>query len=597
VRRPLLLVLSGIVSLSGCGGGDSVDSGSGGSGGSGSVSITSPAPPQAATELVAVRLEGGAFISPTRRVCCTGSATDSGVAVTWTNSTTGAGGPATQSISYCWFLAFFPCNHAWSASVPVNLGSNSIAVTASDGDGNFATATIVVVRNPDATPPSVTATSPADLAAGVPLDASLTATFSEPMDPATLDASTFVLEGAIPVAGTVTYSAGERTATLDPAANLTAATTYTARITTGARDLAGSNALAMDFAWTFTTGSNVWQATSMMDAPTYAAPPSAVWTDTEMIVWGATAADRVGARYNSSFDTWQPVEPSGSPSARSSHLAVWTGTEMIVWGGLQQNPLAWVNDGARYDPVNNTWQPLPTLDAPSPRMGATAVWTGTEMIVWGGWDAATFADLNNGARYDPATDAWAPLNATSAPSARSGHTAIWTGSEMIVWGGVAAAAWTNTGGRYDPASNSWQPTVATGAPAARNNHAAVWTGTRMVVWGGTAGTAGNPPLNTGGRYDPLGNSWQATATAGAPDTGVGFSAVASASGMMIWGGISSVSSTPVDTGAVYNPATNQWSAIATTGAPSARSGHVAVWTGASMVVWGPLVNTGGLYSP
>jgi hypothetical protein len=67
--------------------------------------------------------------------------------------------------------------------------------------------------------------------------------------------------------------------------------------------------------------------------------------------------------------------------------------------------------------------------------------------------------------------------------------------------------------------------------------------------------------------------------------------------MMIWGGISSVSSTPVDTGAVYNPATNQWSAIATTGAPSARSGHVAVWTGASMVVWGPLVNTGGLYSP
>jgi N-acetylneuraminic acid mutarotase len=335
----------------------------------------------------------------------------------------------------------------------------------------------------------------------------------------------------------------------------------------------------------------------MMDAPTYAAPPSAVWTDTEMIVWGATAADRVGARYDPGTNTWLAVEPSGSPSARGSHLAVWTGTEMIVWGGLQRNPMAWVNDGARYDPVSNAWQPLPTLNAPSPRMGATAVWTGTEMIVWGGWDAATSADLNDGARYDPATDAWSPLNATSAPSARSGHTAIWTGSEMIVWGGVAAAAWTNTGGRYDPASNSWQPTVATGAPAARNNHAAVWTGTRMVVWGGTAGTAGNPPLNTGGRYDPVQNTWQATATAGAPDTGVGFSAVASASGMMIWGGVSSASSTAVDTGAIYNPATNQWSAIATTGAPSARSGHVAVWSGAAMVVWGPLGNTGGRYTP
>jgi hypothetical protein len=67
--------------------------------------------------------------------------------------------------------------------------------------------------------------------------------------------------------------------------------------------------------------------------------------------------------------------------------------------------------------------------------------------------------------------------------------------------------------------------------------------------------------------------------------------------MMVWGGISSVSLNPVDTGAIYNPATNQWSAIATTGAPTARSGHVAVWSGAAMVVWGPLGATGGRYSP
>jgi len=415
--------------------------------------------------------------------------------------------------------------------VPVNLGNNSISVTASDGAGNFATATIIIVRNPDATPPEVTATSPVHQANGVPLDASLTATFSEQMNPATLATATFVLQdsGANPVPGTVTYSSGERTAMFDPTGNLASASVYTARITTGAMDLAGNNALAADFVWSFTTGSSFWQATSTNGAPAYSFSPSAVWTGTEMIVWGGTALGSAGAKYDPATDTWQAIRSMGAPSARSSHLAVWTGSEMIVWGGLQQNPLTWVSDGARYNPVFDTWQPLSMANAPSPRSRATAVWTGTEMIVWGGEDTTTFASLNDGARYNPATDTWEPITTTGAPSGRSQHTAVWTGSEMIIWGGIAAAAWTNTGGRYNPASGTWQPTVATGAPEARNNHTAVWTGTRMVVWGGTGGTAGNPPLNTGGRYDPVANSWQATATAGAPPTYLGFSAVQSGS--------------------------------------------------------------------
>jgi N-acetylneuraminic acid mutarotase len=119
----------------------------------------------------------------------------------------------------------------------------------------------------------------------------------------------------------------------------------------------------------------------------------------------------------------------------------------------------------------------------------------------------------------------------------------------------------------------------------------------MVVWGGERGSPFNAALNTGGRYDPLSDSWQSTTTTGAPLTHVGFSAVSAGSNMMIWGGISSTTQTPVNTGATYNPATNQWSAMSATGAPTARSGHVAVWTGASMIVWGPQINTGGRYTP
>jgi hypothetical protein len=433
--------------------------------------------------------------------------------------------------------------------VPVNPGSNHISVTAADNAGNFDTDSIIIVRNPDSTPPAVTAVSPVDQVTGVPLDANLSATFNEQMNPATLNAATFVLQdsGANTVPGTVTYSSAGNVASFDPDVNLASASTYTARITTGAMDLAGNNPLAADFVWTFTAGSSIWQTTSTNGAPSYVLPHSVVWTGAEMVVWGATSVGSAGARYNPATDVWQAIQFVGAPSARSSHLAAWTGSVMVIWGGMQQNPLAHVNDGARYIPLTDTWQPMSTVNAPTPRSRATAVWTGTEMIVWGGSDSATFQDLNDGASYNPATDTWQPLTTTGAPSGRSGHTAVWTGSEMIVWGGVASAAWTNTGGRYSPASGTWGPTAISGAPQARNNHAAVWTGSRMVVWGGTAGTAGNPPLNTGGRYDPVANLWQPATTAGAPSRpGV---LVQAGQNMMVWGGISSVSDTAVNTGA------------------------------------------------
>ena len=75
--------------------------------------------------------------------------------------------------------------------------------------------------------------------------------------------------------------------------------------------------------------------------------------------------------------------------------------------------------------------------------------------------------------------------ATAAPpEARDSHTAVWTGSEMIIWGGEANNSLLNTGGRYDPATDTWTFTNSSGAPTARTDHTAVWTGTEMVVWGG-----------------------------------------------------------------------------------------------------------------
>ena len=56
---------------------------------------------------------------------------------------------------------------------------------------------------------------------------------------------------------------------------------------------------------------------------------------------------------------------------------------------------------------------------------------------------------------------------------------------MIVWSGfVSGIGYVNTGGRYNPSTDSWTATSPTNAPAGRYYHTAVWTGNEMIVWGG-----------------------------------------------------------------------------------------------------------------
>ena len=86
---------------------------------------------------------------------------------------------------------------------------------------------------------------------------------------------------------------------------------------------------------------------------------------------------------------------------------------------------------------------------------------------------------------DPCTgDTWTPTSTTNAPAARVQHRAVWTGSEMIVWGGFNPTP-LNTGGRYNPSTDSWTATSTINAPAGREYHTVVWSGTEMIVWGGT----------------------------------------------------------------------------------------------------------------
>jgi len=106
--------------------------------------------------------------------------------------------------------------------------------------------------------PTVILTIPLNGATAVPLNQTISATFSEAMNSSTINSNTFMLTGpgTIPVAGLVSYAAIGNTLTFTPSANLAPNTLFTATITTGAQDLAG-NALAANYVWTFTTGTTL----------------------------------------------------------------------------------------------------------------------------------------------------------------------------------------------------------------------------------------------------------------------------------------------------------------------------------------------------
>ncbi len=250
-----------------------------------------------------------------------------------------------------------------------------------------------------------------------------------------------------------------------------------------------------------------WQGRAPANLLSGRSTASAVWTGTEMIVFGGEGmgvsfAD--GARYHFASDSWRRLPYAGAPSSRTGHTAVWTGQEMIIWGGFGglwgRNTNRY--DGARYSPFTDTWSPVSTINAPPARFDHTAVWTGTEMLVWGGFTDGRSryagghanAHLHSGGRYYAAADTWRPITLQGAPSNRCWHSAVWTGKEMIIWGGGNATKGFNDGGRYDPVTDTWKPISLEGAPSPRVHHVAVWAD---ALGGLVAPEVGHPGLEVG----------------------------------------------------------------------------------------------------
>lgn len=327
------------------------------------------------------------------------------------------------------------------------------------------------------------------------------------------------------------------------------------------------------------------------------------WSGEELLVFGEATEEGedghpiVGAAYSPAEESWRPIvagplggpfgdgskEDSASDDSKGNGAlegarfagSVWTGSEWIVWGGQsseepEEGKAYRVFDGgARFDPETDVWTPM----AASPfggRFGFSALWTGTEMVVWGGFDeeGALTDDDVFGFAYDPETDTWRELNASGNPRA---HVApVWTGTHMVIWAAVADVTY---GAKYDPSRDTWSEVSSAGAPVPSG--AALWTGEEVLAWAFAAETWAR---YRAGAYNPITDRWRTLSTEGAPPS---TREVWTGARVLTWGDFG-------DCGLVgsYDPEGDTWERLGGSGAPAPRGEPALIWTGDALLVFG-----------
>jgi hypothetical protein len=319
-----------------------------------------------------------------------------------------------------------------------------------------------------------------------------------------------------------------------------------------------------------------------------------VWTGREVIVCCAIAnptAPGRAAAYDPAANGWREI---AAPPPISYGTGYWTGRVVLLIGFDQSAPggTALVS----YDPATDSWR---TLAPPPSGTEQTAVWTGSELI------ALRYSEQRSGGfdtvAYLPGSNQWGGLAPAPAGVYATGH-AVWTGREMVVWGGevpsggsAGPAAFATTGGAYDPGRNRWRLI----APSPRIDETILppqgtanvgWAGGRVVEMSQVVSTEPQPGHAV--VYDPVANRWRVGANA--PFAGrLGTTTASMGAAVVAVGGVGVVRNDFVSYAdvSVYDPATDRWSGPLN--APLlGRQEPLVIWTGHDLIVWG-----GGVGNP
>jgi N-acetylneuraminic acid mutarotase len=313
-----------------------------------------------------------------------------------------------------------------------------------------------------------------------------------------------------------------------------------------------------------------------------------VWDGSEMLVFGPATSDPSvnpsgagGARYDPATDTWSPMAHFNFPATQSEYFeGVWTGTELVVWGGCyfdtnQPPPFPLVcsspTTGARYNPATDTWRGMSEVGAPDNGQTRGLTWTGSRVFAWNGSGTA--------ALYDPVSDTWSP--ASGSPIAAPAVRTVWTGDEVLVF-----SLYGNGYAAYRPSTNTWRLLSSTGAPATipANAKMLAWSGTEALVFAYDCGTPGGCAQLLLYRYNPTADTWTQASSSGIPT--FRYDALVEWAGdrLVIWGG--NTNGAYASDGGIYLPTSDVWIPTRNTGAPSGRDGPLGVWDGSHLLVWG-----------
>lgn len=300
--------------------------------------------------------------------------------------------------------------------------------------------------------------------------------------------------------------------------------------------------------------SNSWSLTTTTGAPSARLYFANLALSSQFFVWGGSESSgkysNNGSIYDPSQDSWTPLPTTGALSDRAGMFSATIGGKAFLWGGKKNNSR--FGDGVLYDPGQNKWLPVASNGAPSARglVSAGTASTGSEVLIWGGEAYPSYP--TQGALYNPITDSWRPMSSQGVPEGRDSFVAIWTGEEVIIWGGYNETidVYPPAGAMYNPVADTWTPISTSGAPEGRRSVGAVWTGSRMLVWGGTSKTT--EALGDGFAYDPKTDTWSELPALDAPSPRYAPNVVWTGKGMAVWNGSSSTNQ-PVADGAVFYP--------------------------------------------
>jgi hypothetical protein len=261
---------------------------------------------------------------------------------------------------------------------------------------------------------------------------------------------------------------------------------------------------------------------------------------------------------------------------RSGFAHVWTGHELIVWGGGAFPDHQQFGDGARYDPKTNQWRSLAASPL-APRYAPTAAWTGQQVLVWGGIGPEHNGMYRDGAVYDPASDHWTRIP-DGVLTAREGASGTWTGREVLVLGGLDQSGHAlRDGAAYNPVTQTWRKLAD--APLIPSTTSAAWTGTTLIV-----GARGSP---SAAAYDPVRDIWQSLPTAPYAPFNTGNGSLSS--GVTgVWAGRDYIVLQEADShwpSVAYTPGESAWRTLA---APpiTIQAHRLPIWAGDEAVILG-----------